>query len=205
MNYLDFIDDFTFEPFEDNDRVRVTDMHTGRKTSFSKTGSDPALIDFYNQMDGFRFAWNVTNDNPDDGGSIKILPAADSFIDGKDLVYFDHTPADSPLRDFYIVDFFVDEACVGVYRGRPELPGMHYFEFENASYPLHVDFAGYLRLAGAAKGFRYWQKAILDHLNPSRTVESAETTAFKTMMPQLFADFDYDAFVGLYESLRIDR
>lgn len=98
MNYLDFIDDFTFEPFEENDRVRITDIHTGRKTSFSKTDIDPTLVDFYNQMDGCRFAWDITNDNPDEGGSIKILPANDSFIDGKDLVYFDHTPAYARVR-----------------------------------------------------------------------------------------------------------
>ncbi len=140
MDYLSFIDEFTFDPFEDNKNVIVKDMYTGRGKSFSKEKIDEKLIDFYNKMDSFLLKWETIDDNPDNNGSINILKTNDAFIDGKDLVYFDHTPEDSALRDFYIIDFFVDEACVGIYTNHPELQGMHYFDFENETYPYTYRF-----------------------------------------------------------------
>ncbi len=156
--------------------------------------------EYFSLYDRLTIEWKLKN--KDQHGAIKILTLEKVFIDGKDIVYFDHTPNDSPLRHFYIIDFFVDEACVGVYQNYPELSGMHYFEFENQTYPLYLDFEGYMKLLGETKGFLYWQKVILDYLSGS---ESFETKNFKETMPNLFPDFDYDAFIELYESLRIDK
>ncbi|MGD1842757.1 MAG: hypothetical protein ACFB0B_17950 [Thermonemataceae bacterium] len=202
MNYLNFIDEFTLNFFENNKEVTIKDIHTGKKRDFSKEQVDEKLRAFYKEMDGFRLKWNVNDDNPDNYGSINILKTKDAFTDGVDLVYFDHTPANAPLRSFYIIDFFVDEACVGIYVGQPSLLGMHYFEFENSTRPLHVDFEGYMKLLGATKGFLYWQKVILDHLSGS---ESFETKSFKEVMPVISPNFHYDQFTELYESLRIDK
>ncbi len=156
--------------------------------------------EYYELYNGLIVNWKLKEG--EESGCIKILKLDKIFIDGKDMVYFDHTPEDSVLRDFYIVDFFVDEACVGIYANHPELPGIHYFDFENQTYPLHVDFEGYMKLLGETKGFLYWQKVILDHLSGS---ESYETKNFKEIMPSLFPDFDYDKFIELYESVRIDK
>ena len=59
-----------------------------------------------------------------------------------------------------------------------------------------------MKLLGETKGFLYWQKTILDYLNGT---ESSETKNFKKEMPKLFPEFDYDKFIELYESLRIDE
>lgn len=201
MNYLYFINNLPIEVFE-KEHFKVKDYNNGYESDFDRTDIDNELNKFYKKFDGLLFKWEAIDDNPDNFGSINILKTKDAFADGKDLVFFDHTPDDSPLRDFYIIDFFVDEACVGVYGNHPELPGMHYFEFENETYPLYVDFEGYMKLLGETKGFLYWQKAILDHLAHS---ESFETKNFKEVMPRLFPDFSYEKFIELYESVRIDR
>ncbi|UZO81755.1 hypothetical protein NBT05_04625 [Aquimarina sp. ERC-38] len=156
--------------------------------------------EYFKLYNGLIINWNAKE--IDGLGKIKILKVDKIFSDGKNLVYFDDTPEDSPLRDFHIVDFFVDEACVGMYKDHPELPGMHFFEFESQTYPLHVDFEGYMKLLAETRGFFYWQKVILDHLAKT---PGPITQNFKKIMPELFPDFDYDQFIELYESLRIDK
>ncbi len=201
MEYLNYINEFTLEVLLANDKFVINDIRTGAGVTLNNKNLDSKLLEFYNTVNGFLFKWDTINDS-DNSGFINILEADKAFIEGKDIVYFDHTPEDSPMRDFYIIDFFVDEACVGVYANQSELPGMHYFDFENETYPLHVDFEGYIKLLGETKGFLYWQKVILDYLSGS---ESFETKNFKETIPNLFANFDYNAFIELYESVRIDK
>ena len=164
-------------------------------------GLDQSYNEFASFYDCYQLEWDsVTPSN--EQGLINIQSYQNVTANQKNLVYFDHTPEDSPLRDFHIVDFFVDEACVGIYSNHPELKGMHFFEFENNTYPLNVDFEGYMRLLGETKGFLYWQKVILEYLEGR---EGPTTINFKEKMPQIFPDFSWDAFVALYEEVRIDK
>jgi len=160
-----------------------------------------SAIQFYDYYNEFELNWHSVQQKTV-LGKVNILSLDKVLINYKDFVYFDHTPEESPLRDFKIIDFFVDEACVGIYVGREDLLGMHFFEFENEAFPLHLDFEGYLNLLGVTRGYLYWQKVILDHLNNRETPITKE---FKENMPKLFEDFDYKDFIKLYESLRIDQ
>lgn len=155
---------------------------------------------FYSQLNGVITHW-IHSDNKNDPsitGHVKLLSAKDVGSIGRDIIWFDHTPTNDPLRLFKIIDFFMDEAAVGFYENGDE--EMYLYQFEGSPAPLGVNFEGYIRLLCEAKGFFYWQQVLLALKTKKENLESKN---FKTYMPQIFPDFRYDDFVKLYEEVKI--
>jgi len=188
------------EEIVDHEKIKTTDRTTG----FDKV--NPNLEDFpvnlkkfYQTLDWFKIFWE-TNEEIIDGskiyGYINILPSAEVLHDWKGVVYFDGDPADR--ANFKIVDFFLDEVCVGYYHDERKSDAMYIFNFEGEPEPLGVNFAGYLELLLMARGFNGWQR-VLQNLNG----ESVHQSDFKIYMPQLFPDFKWEEFVGLYERVKL--
>ena len=171
------------------------------------------LLDFAQARNGFSLNWTSGKDHdlPQDG-SINVLPLQRIFGDWQDVVYFDHEPTErqAQLRDFKIVDFFVDEACVGCYY-RPERDEqLYYFDFEDLPQPLGVDFWGYLTLLPFTLGYRYWQYLLLDlyarpvgagPFQPARSQTHRLVERLQAVVPS----FDLAAFVVQYEAVRLPR
>ena len=166
------------------------------------------LAPFYAYRDGFLVKWNEKEgEDPDVFGSINIRPLADLF-DGL-LVELDpsvgyvinanHAQPISPTGVFRPLDFFVDEACVGFFSDYGSKDELYYHDFGISFYSLKTDFAGYVTLLAHSYGYAYWQQVILNHEYGYRTDAAGR---FKEDMPRLFPDFDYQAFIALYESVK---
>lgn len=157
---------------------------------------------FYSELNGVITRWihTANKDNPMITGHIKLLSAKDVASIGKDIIWFNHTPANDPLRLFKIIDFFIDEAAVGFYENSDG--EMYLYQFEASPVPLGVNFEGYIRLLCEAKGFFYWQQVLLAIKTKK---ESSESKNFKTYMPQIFPNFRYDDFVKLYDEVKIKK
>ena len=164
----------------------------------------PSIQSFYKKLSSFELAWksNQFNDQLSLTGCAKILPVQEVDSDWKEVLWFDHTPADDPIRNFRILDFFVDEACVGFYEKGKGAPNLYFYDFEEQPVDLQVDMEGYIQLLCAARGFRYWPLVLVSFLEKKEITE-AET--FKTYMPQLFPDFSFDAFKTLFDKVRLHR
>jgi hypothetical protein len=132
-------------------------------------------------------------------GSIKLLPIEHIYGDWQGIVYFDFT--ENPrLRDFKIVDFFADEACVGLYHDAEQDPGLYLYDFERGPYALHLDLNGYFQLLELTLGYSYWQRVVLDLLAGE---ESPKTRQFRQDMSDWVPGFDYAAFVALYHEVKL--
>lgn len=161
-----------------------------------------AVRDFYSQLNGMEIHWESSDhsNDPPLSGRIRILEA--DQVDPKDQKPFwsEFTDENSTVRSFRLLDYFIDEAAVGFYQ-QPETTGeMYLYLFEAKPIPLRVDFEGYVRLMAEARGFFYWQNALLAISNNR---ENAESRDFQEKMPLLFPSFSYEAFKELYKSLMI--
>lgn len=149
----------------------------------------------------FKIYWSATTSpDPDVKGMAKILPLEQIIQDWEGVVYFEDTDADDPIRHFHPVDFFVDEACVGVYVGADAGPSLYFFDFSESPYRLDLDMEGYLRMLLLSRGFFYWQDAIRAFRSGE---DNPQSERFKKYMPQLFPDFTYENFQRTYQRLRL--
>jgi hypothetical protein len=165
--------------------------------------TDEAIKNFYSIRNKWKVEWKTTDEVVFRAeGSIYMLPIEEVFQDVWDdsLGGNDWNPE---MKGFRPLDMFYDiDGFVGFYVGRPEKKGLYVQHSDSSVSPLHVDLDGYLRLLGMSKGFGWWQNALVEiHSgNPMPNVAS-----FKEKMPLIFPDFSWDAFVALYEEVRIDK
>lgn len=186
--------------------IKVTKYDIKDKTSkqtlekAKSMGVPSSLIRFYEQIKSFELNWEMNRSpDPDVLGRVNILSLAAIIDDWHDVVYFDTTDRDDTIRDFHPFDYFVNEACVGIYLGESQDNSLYVYYFEDEPYRLDIDIDGYIQLMVDARGFRYWQSALLSMKGVEAT---SEPDRFKEYMPHLFPDFSYESFTRKYESMR---
>ena len=150
-------------------------------------------------------------------GQINLLPLPEIYRDWEGMLYFDF---DSPERrarfqTFKIVDFFANEACVGLYHDERADPALYLYTFEDEPEPLGVDIRGYLHLLTQSLGFPYWQYLLVELFQhrgqaqsfaPQRgTVSGNMATEFVEGMSALLPTFNLAAFTALYEQVRLPQ
>jgi len=205
--YWDIIKAFMDE-LRGNPRIALKNLTTPlplSKKSKQKVQADnpDGIFDFHGEMDGLAIEWQGKRiKTADVKGSINILPSQEVLKDWKGIVYFDFTPGDGRIKHFHPIDFFIDEACAGAFLGEPGKldPSLYLFNFEGEPVNLRMDMQAYVRMAVAAKGFLYWQYAILDILEGR---ENPASQRFKEWMPKLFEGFSWEQYVQLYAHARI--
>lgn len=164
-------------------------------------GAPQQLISFYEDSDGFELDWEMLDaPDPDVLGKVGILSLADLLRNWENVVYFDDTEPDDPIRSFHPFDFFVDEACVGIYFEENFDNSLYLYDFKSEPFRLDLDIKGYIELLIASRGFLYWQDTIETF---KLKTENPATNKFKTYMPQLFKDFSFDEFSSTYQHLRL--
>ncbi len=165
--------------------------------------SDPSLIRFYRLRNWWIIGWETKNDLPmrAEGRFDIRSPERVLFNCDEEMGVFDDVP---DLKGFRHIDMFNESGgSVGFFVGREkEKKGLYLNRFEGRVEPMHVDFEGYLKLLGMSKGYLGWQNALI--IIHSKK-DSGMADSFKLNMPLLFPDFNWDEFVKLYESLRIDK
>ena len=159
---------------------------------------------FYGQIKEVNIKWlNFKFEKlPNVCGKINILPAEKVFSDWEGIVWFKGIPETYHLKDFKVLDFFVNEACVGFYNIEGKTEELHYLYFEEEPVPLGINLEGYCQLLSLSYGFFYWQSAIVELITKKKSQESKD---FKRYMPKLFSDFSYPQFVEVYNQVRIKK
>lgn len=173
-----------------------------------------ALTDFYKQQTHLTYEWEAKELRNDNGqklsGSINILSADKVLADSKVLYpvveldengnEYEHNVKSEHLKGYKQVDFFTGQSSCGFYQN--ESNGLMYYHDhgDTKAQSLGVDFNGYLELMFAARGFLFWQQALLK-MKTGGWSRSADL--FKADMPKLFPDFKWEEFVALYERVRI--
>ncbi len=176
-----------------------------QRRAAAQAGMPVSLYAFSHGCDGFELSWDLPDEeDPSVSGRVRLLPLRAVMQDWHGVVYFDDEPADSSWRTFRPVDFFVDEACVGMFTGADVDESLYLWDFSHLDEPfrLDLDIFGYVELLCAARGFLYWQRGL-------RTIkgdgDSPEAQRFRTRMPQLFPQFSYAEFSELYQRLRLSH
>lgn len=160
----------------------------------------PAMIDFYSEANGISIQWEKREGKelPDGcviAGMIDLLPVQEVFSDWKDNIYFDE---DDPCKPLHPIDYFIGNACAGLYLDGSDSPEVYYYYRGEKPRPLGVDFEGYLQLLLKSRGFWYWPLAIAgpEDDDPSAPMPREERN-FREIMPQLFPDFNQSDFQRL--------
>ena len=159
---------------------------------------------FYEQIKQVNINWTLPKYKKSTNvcGKINILPAEKVFSDWEGIVWFKGIPETYHLKDFKVLDFFVNEACVGFYNIEGKTEELHYLYFEEEPVPLGINLEGYCQLLSLSYGFFYWQSAIVELITKEKSQESKD---FKRYMPKLFSDFSYPQFVDVYNQVRIKK
>ena len=176
---------------------------TKKEREYVKTVNPSDIFDFHSEMNGLNVEWKGKKvKNADIKGSIKILSAQQVLQDWKGIVYFDFTPDDDRIKNFHPIDFFIDEACVGVFLNESEKKdsSLYLFSFEGEPVNLNMNINAYLEMAIASKGFLYWQYAVIEILEGK---ENPVSNRFKEWMPKLFVNFSWEQYMLLYKKIRI--
>lgn len=156
----------------------------------------PEMRDFYAEANGFELTWRGGPRLADQGyvaGRVDLIPLEQVFAERRGTLYFDD---ESPVRLLRPVDFFVEDACAGLYLDGSPNPTMVFYERgDDRVSPLEVDFEGYLELLLKSRGFWYWQKALVMPERGNQDVPmSSEVKTFRSAAPRLFCGFDGAAF-----------
>ena len=165
--------------------------------------SNESIVTFYSFISEWRLKWQSKQDFEIKAeGTFNFLPLTEVMQDISDdsLGGNDWNPE---MKGFRPLDMFYDiDGFVGFYIDRPEKKGLYLQHSDSSVSPLHVDLDGYLRLLCMSKGYGWWQNALVEIHKGSPMPNVA---AFKEEMPLIFPDFSWDAFVSLYEEVRIDK
>lgn len=157
-----------------------------------------SLINLYESMNGFIVDWKTkTKLGFSAKGKLNILPLEETFKDWKEVVYF--VDSDERLKHFIPIDFFADEACIGIYVGEYSEDCAYFFNFAEDPKPLFIDMCQYFDLALMARGFLYWQYVIFS-INENEQYSTVED--FKDIMPKIFKNFNYENLVEMYKEFR---
>ena len=179
---------------------KVDDLQKGQGDELPQN-----LTDFYQIAPRFELKWQareLKNGDSPIQGLANILKPEQVLSDWAGIVYFKDQDHYDYMEHFKIVDFFADEACVGYVHDEQKVDYMQYLDLgAQEPQPLDLNFAGYLELLLACRGYAYWQLVILHLRNGSGHENKVEE--FKTFMPQLFPDFKWEDFVALYHKVRI--
>jgi hypothetical protein len=156
------------------------------------------VIEFYKKANGFYIKW-VTQEPALKGASgiVNILPLNEVLRSWKNVVYFDET---DEMKNFVPIDFFVDEACVGVFIGESAKNSVYLYNFRSEPIRLHIDLIGYFELIFHSKGYLYWQYALNSIIENS---EDTITEQFEKDMSVIFPEFDFLGFRTQYENLKL--
>ncbi|MNJ90965.1 hypothetical protein D3C87_86050 [compost metagenome] len=169
--------------------------------------SDKAIIKFYSCFSQWKLHWkNKDNINIHIEGIIELQPLEEIFAGHWDETWADTWEGTEIAEDMVgfrpLDSFYEGTGIVGFYINRFDKQGLYLYKEEGEPEPLHVDFEGYLKLLALSKGFGWWQNALIEI---STGVHQPNTDSFRENMPEIFPEFNWEEFVALYQTVRIDK
>jgi hypothetical protein len=156
-----------------------------------KTGIDWRNT-LYGERNGLGFKWfSKTCEDPYVMGSVNIL-SLEKMSQNWNL-----ERDDSSMKDFFILDYFADETCVGFFKG---LDYLYLYRMEGEPQYLSLDLKGYIELCMEAKGFLYWQVIVRGFID-GKTVPEAKR--YEKYMPTIFPDCSLEKLREVFERVKI--
>lgn len=209
-NYQSFLDDFASQ-LQKNKQLTVQKalfFNIGAKKAdleqVRKTGRvHEEVLKFYAQGNSWEITWTPKEATPELTelvGRVAILPFEKVFSNWEGVSFFSSTPADSLRRRFFPIDFFADEAAVGLVVTEEHKGQLYFSNFESDPIPLYINLNGYIQLCVAAKATIYWQYLLFELIEGE---ENPTSQRIKEHLPTLFSDFSFKAFSQLFNKLRI--
>lgn len=199
--YRSVLDDYIIN---EDDLFKLDNLRSVHKSDDVTAFADPVLNRFYSCFTHWNVKWTIRKDAKipvQAEGVFNLYPVERIFINWDNEFGGNSWAPD--MKGFRPLDMFYESAgCVGFYINRTNKEGLYLYEFDGETYPLHINFEGYLKLLSMSKGFGWWQSTLVEL---STGVPQSNVDDFKEKMPQIFPDFNYDEFAALYESLRIDK
>jgi hypothetical protein len=169
---------------------------------YSDKISDPLILKFYSCFGAWGVKWETRPDFSIRALGIFNFLSIEEVMQDWDNEFGGNSWAPD-MKGFRPFDMFYEmEGHVGFFVDRPDKKGLYLSETDGEAQPLHVNFEGYLKLLAMSKGYGWWQNSLIEI---STGISKAGVTAFKENMPKIFPEFNWEEFVALYESVRIDK
>jgi hypothetical protein len=173
-----------------------------------------SIQQYAGDVNGLLWRWHSHDGQPEAQGGFELLTLQEIYLSNwKGVVYFDSdTPNKVRMQTFKPVDFFIDEACVGLFHDERADPELYLYTFEDKPEPLGVDIGGYLQLLTLSLGFYYWQLLVIELARPNSprpyvpardAHRNQDLLDFVDTMSQLYPPFNLEAFVALYDQVRL--
>jgi hypothetical protein len=146
----------------------------------------------YDSFDGLSLQWELKiGEDPGVKGAIKILPMAKMMRD------WNLDRDDPEMKDFFILDYFMEETCVGFYKG---LDYLYLYDMGSEAKYLSLDFNGYFEVCLAAEGFLYWPVIVRSFID-NESIPEAER--FDKYMPRIFEGASMQKIRDVFERVKI--
>jgi hypothetical protein len=179
----------------------------------------PAMWAYCEVGNGIDLAWTATEEqleeHPECVGRLALRRMQDIYGSWEGIVYFEHLlrPGFERLRHFKVVDLNTEEAGVGFYHDEHQDPALYYLALGEGRLPepLGVDFTGYLKLLTLSLGYAHWPLLLVElcqHVaehpgQPFAGPQHPNAQDFVADMTALYPAFTLDAFVALYDQVRL--
>ena len=190
-----------------NENISIKDTNCGSEQQLSSDLinqiDDEGIIEFYSFIDEWRVRWKTSEKSMVTAeGTFSFLPIEKVMQNtwDKDFGADDWAPS---MKGFRPLDLFYDsDGMVGFFTKETKKPGLYLMHSDSSLSALRLNFKGYLKLLAVSKGYGWWQNSLVQI---STGEHMPNVARFKEDMPKLFPDFNWDEFVSLYQSLRIDK
>ncbi len=185
----------TFEKWFNNPFVPPPDIKNYRLPS--------SFLEIYQKSDGMRIQWKATNIEQA-YGRMEFLKIEAVLSSWEDSIY---EPEDLEFNE--MLEFFqpFDQVSPEILCGFMITPNETYESIylnmagETDTSFLGLDFDGYVTMLYESRAYKNWPIILLDIKN--NNLDSSLIRDFKSDMPMLFPDFDWDKYVTIYQSLKL--
>ncbi len=164
---------------------------------------DSKLVDLYKvKANGFSIEWQ--GKQIEASGRLNFLPIEQIVQTWKDRLYYESDVEYNDLIAYYHpIDMPSETISCGMLITPNFVTQSIYLHHapEPETFDLDLDLEGYVHMAKEACIFANWQLVLLNIANLQHPI----IKQFRKTMPRLFPDFNWDAFVEKYESLKLSN
>lgn len=163
----------------------------------------PSFLEIYQKSNGMKIQWEATNIEQA-YGRMEFLAMEVVLSSWEDSIY---EPEDLDMNEmlefFHPFDQVSPEILCGFMITSNETYQSIYLNMagETETSFLGLDFEGYLTMLYESRAYKNWPIILLNIKN--NNLESSLISDFKSDMPILFPDFDWDKYVTIYQSLQL--
>ena len=162
-----------------------------------------SFLEMYQKSDGMRIQWEATNIEQA-YGNMEFLEMEAVLSSWEGSIYeSEDLDFNEMLKFFHPFDQVSPEMLCGFMITPNETYESIYLNMagETDTSSLELNFNGYVTMLYESRAYKNWPFILLNIKN--NDLESPLITDFKSDMPMLFPDFDWDRYVTMYKSLQL--